>query len=40
MSCAIVGFGQIGQALAHAFARKNIKYPLHPRLRSTPTKEN
>jgi predicted dinucleotide-binding enzyme len=24
MSCAIVGFGKIGQALAHAFARKNI----------------
>jgi predicted dinucleotide-binding enzyme len=24
MSCAIVGFGRIGQALAHAFARKNI----------------
>jgi hypothetical protein len=24
MSYAIVGFGQIGQALAHAFARKNI----------------
>src|ERR1700722_3807119 len=24
MSQAIVGFGQIGQALAHAFARKNI----------------
>ena len=25
MSYAIVGFGKIGQALAHAFARKNIK---------------
>jgi 8-hydroxy-5-deazaflavin:NADPH oxidoreductase len=25
MSCAIVGFGKIGQALAHAFARKNIE---------------
>ena len=24
MSYAIVGFGKIGQALAHAFARKNI----------------
>ena len=24
MSYAIVGFGEIGQALAHAFARKNI----------------
>jgi len=24
MSCAIVGFGKIGQALAHAFARKNM----------------
>jgi predicted dinucleotide-binding enzyme len=24
MSCAIVGFGKIGQALAHAFARNNI----------------
>ena len=24
MKCAIVGFGKIGQALAHAFARKNI----------------
>ncbi len=24
MSCAIVGFGKVGQALAHAFARKNI----------------
>src|SRR5256885_4117582 len=24
MNCAIVGFGKIGQALAHAFARKNI----------------
>ena len=24
MSFAIVGFGKIGQALAHAFARKNI----------------
>ena len=24
MSYAIVGFGDIGQALAHAFARKNI----------------
>ena len=25
MSYAIVGFGKIGQALAHAFARKNIE---------------
>ena len=25
MSCAIAGFGKIGQALAHAFARKNIE---------------
>ena len=25
MSYAIVGFGAVGQALAHAFARKNIK---------------
>ena len=25
MSYAIVGFGQIGQALSHAFARKNIE---------------
>ena len=25
MSYAIVGFGKIGQALAHAFARRNIK---------------
>jgi predicted dinucleotide-binding enzyme len=25
MSCAIVGFGKIGQALAHAFARKSIE---------------
>jgi predicted dinucleotide-binding enzyme len=24
MSCAIVGFGKVGQALAHAFARRNI----------------
>ena len=24
MSYAIIGFGRIGQALAHAFARKNI----------------
>jgi predicted dinucleotide-binding enzyme len=24
MSCAIVGFGKVGQALAHAFARKNM----------------
>ncbi|MER9638858.1 NADP oxidoreductase coenzyme, partial [Mesorhizobium sp. M0228] len=24
MSYAIVGFGAVGQALAHAFARKNI----------------
>ena len=24
MSCAIVGFGKIGQALAYAFARRNI----------------
>src|ERR1700726_4351492 len=24
MSCAIIGFGKIGQALAHAFARKNL----------------
>jgi predicted dinucleotide-binding enzyme len=24
MSYAIVGFGEIGQSLAHAFARKNI----------------
>ncbi|WP_035657435.1 NAD(P)-binding domain-containing protein [Bradyrhizobium sp. STM 3809] len=25
MSCSIIGFGKIGQALAHAFARKNIE---------------
>jgi len=25
MTCAIVGFGAVGQALARAFARKNIK---------------
>ena len=35
MSYAIVGFGKIGQALAHAFARKNIDValarPRHPR---------
>ena len=28
MSFAIVGFGKIGQALAHAFARKNIDVTL------------
>src|ERR1700692_3734234 len=31
MSYAIVGFGKIGQALAHAFARKNIDVPVASR---------
>jgi len=32
MSYAIVGFGKIGQALAHAFARKNIDVTVASRL--------
>jgi predicted dinucleotide-binding enzyme len=34
MSYAIVGFGKIGQALAHAFARKNIEVTVASRRRS------
>src|ERR1700726_796663 len=33
MSYAIVGFGKIGQALAHAFARKNINVTVASRRR-------
>ncbi len=33
MSFAIVGFGKIGQALAHAFARKNINVTVASRRR-------
>ena len=33
MSYAIVGFGKIGQALAHAFARKNIEVTVASRRR-------
>ena len=36
MSHAIVGFGKIGQALAHAFARRNINaYSIAKRMTST-----
>ena len=31
MSYAIVGFGKIGHALAKAFARRALKYPLQAR---------
>ena len=33
MSYAIIGFGKIGQALAHAFARKNIEVTVASRRR-------